>query len=226
MTSILIVEDHPIFSMGLARLIDQEPDLSVCGQAEDVAGARQAIAEKRPDVVILDLSLKDSNGMELLDELAGRAQRPLTLVLSMHDETLHAQRCLAAGARGYIMKHEALESVIVAIRRIIEGRIYVSEKVTGQILDKFSSSPESFNRPPLELLANRELEVFQLIGRGLSTGAIARQLKLSARTVGTYRERIKEKLGLKDASALVRYAVLWEERLVNPSSDVVGDSPT
>lgn len=215
-TRILIVEDHPIFRMGMCELINQEKDLEVCGQAEDVAGAREALEKLKPDMVILDLSLKDSNGMDLVRETSSRRQNIPVLVLSMHDETLHAQRCLKAGAKGYIMKHEASLSVVKALRHILGGGIYVSEKVMGRILGNISQGMGPQHKSPLEFLSDRELEVLRLIGKGISTGAIAQRLNLSARTVGTYRERIKDKLGLKDAGELTRYAVLWAENFAEP----------
>lgn len=213
-TRILIVEDHPIFRMGMSELINQEDDLEICGQAEDVAGARKAVAELAPDMLIVDLSLKDSSGLDLVKEMSLARRDMPVLVLSMHEETLHAQRCLKAGARGYIMKQEASASVIKAIHRILQGEVYVGQRVMNRILDAFASCAGAPRKSPLDHLSDRELEVFRLIGKGMSTGGIARRLNLSARTVGTYRERIKEKLGLKDGGELMRSAVLWVERAV------------
>jgi DNA-binding NarL/FixJ family response regulator len=208
---ILIVEDHPIFRMGLSDLINQETDLEVCGEAEDVAGARRAIREQSPDLIVVDLSLKDSNGMELIREVCTERRRIPTLVLSMHDETIHAQRCIQAGARGYIMKQEASTSVVEAIRHILSGNCYVSERVMTQVLNRFHCDYKSLTKSPFEYLTDRELEVFLLIGRGLTTGEVAKQMHLSVKTVGTYRERIKDKLGFKHGGELVRFAVLWTE---------------
>jgi DNA-binding NarL/FixJ family response regulator len=213
-TRILIIEDHPIFRMGMSELINQEDDLEVCGSAEDVAGAREALKELNPDMLIVDLSLKDSSGLDLIKEVQISNKKLPMLVLSMHDESLHAQRCLKAGARGYIMKQEASGSVVEAIRQILSGHIYVAEKVMSKLLGAMSQRPGDAGASPMDLLTDRELEVFRLIGKGLSTGNIAKQLNLSARTVGTYRERIKQKLGLEDSGELVRLAVLWVEKQV------------
>jgi DNA-binding NarL/FixJ family response regulator len=209
---ILIVEDHPIFRMGLADLIQQEKDLLVCGVAEDVKSACKAIAELKPDLVIVDLSLKKSNGFELLHKAKEIDNNLPVLVLSMHDEKIHAERCLCAGARGYINKKEASESVITAIRQIFKGNIFLSENMTAAILNKFQSKPSSLAVSPIKSLTSRELEVFYLIGKGMISADIAHQLHLSTKTIGTHKERIKEKLGLKHSAELVRYAVLWVEK--------------
>ncbi len=211
-TRILIVEDHPIFRMGMEELINQEEDLVICGQAEDVAGARAALKKLQPDMVILDLFLKDRNGLELLREINSNYKKLPVLVLSMHDESLHAQRCLKAGARGYIMKQEASVSVVKAIRHILSGNIHVSERVSSQILEVFGGSPPAQHKSPLDHLTDRELEIFELIGRGLYPGEIAERLNLSTKTVGTYRERIKSKLGFSRGGDLMRAAVLWVEK--------------
>ncbi len=208
---ILIVEDHPIFRMGMSDLINQENDMMVCGDADDVTGGRKAIEQLQPDMVIVDLSLKDSNGMDLVKEISRRFNKLPVLVLSMHDESLHAERCLLAGARGYVMKQEASEFVVKAIRHILAGNIYISQKIMGNILDKFQSRPESIHKTPIQSLTDREMEVFRLIGKGHSSSKIAHQLNISVKTVGTYRERIKEKLGLQHGGDLSRYAVLWVE---------------
>jgi DNA-binding NarL/FixJ family response regulator len=209
---ILIVEDHPIFRMGLADLIQQENDLLVCGAAEDVNSACKALAELQPDLVIIDLSLKKSNGFELLHKVKAIDNKLPVLVLSMHDEKIHAERCLCAGARGYINKKEASESVIKAIRHILKGNIFLSENMTAAILNKFQNKPSDLALAPLETLTGRELEVFDLIGRGMVSADIARQLHVSIKTIGTHKERIKEKLGVKHSAELVRYAVLWVEK--------------
>lgn len=210
-TKILIVEDHPIFRMGMSDLINQESDMIVCGDADDVSGGRKAIEQLQPDMVIVDLSLRDSNGIDLVKEISRRYIKLPVLVLSMHDESIHAERCLLAGARGYIMKQEASEFVVKAIRQILAGNIYISQKIMGNILNKFQSRPESIHKSPIQSLTDREMEVFRLIGKGYSSGKIAYQLNISVKTVGTYRERIKEKLGLKHGGDLAKYAVLWVE---------------
>lgn len=208
---ILIVEDHPIFRMGMRDLINQESDMMVCAEAEDVSGGRKAIEHLQPDIVIVDLSLKSSCGIDLVRETSLVNKKMPVLVLSMHDESLHAERCLLAGARGYIMKQETSEFVVKAIRQILAGNIFISQKIMGNILNKFQNRPESIHKSPMENLTDRELEVFRLIGKGYSSGKIASQLSISVKTVGTYRERIKEKLGLKHGGDLAKYAVLWVE---------------
>ncbi len=208
---IIIVEDHPIFRMGMKELINREKDLEVIGDAETVSGALDMIEKQPPDLVIVDLSLKESNGMELVKEIHRKYKAISSLVLSMHDESLHAERCIAAGAKGYIMKHEASESVVKAIRHIMSGNIYVSPGIMSTILNKFQNKPDPVHGDPLKRLTDRELEIFQLIGQGLSSKEIAVQLTISIKTVGTYRERIKEKLDLKNSGELVRHAVIWVE---------------
>lgn len=216
---IIIVEDHPIFRMGMKEMIDSEKDLTVIGEAENVTEAIDLIKKKSPDFVIVDLSLKDSNGIELVREINNNYKNISSLVLSMHDESLHAERCIMAGAKGYIMKQEASESVITAIRHIMSDKIYVSPDIMSNILNKFQTQPNLVNESPLKQLTNRELEIFQLIGLGMSSKDIAIQLMISIKTVGTYRERIKGKLGLKHGEMLVRHAVIWAETgLFEPTS--------
>jgi len=208
---IIIVEDHPIFRMGIKELIDQENDMTVIGDAEDVKGAVNLIEKQLPDLVIIDLSLKDSNGIELVKEIHNNYKKTSSLVLSMHDESLHAQRCIMAGAKGYIMKQEASESVVTAIRKIISGNIYVSPRIMSNILNQFQNQPDLIHESPLKKLTDRELEIFQLIGRGYSSKEVGIQLNISIKTVGTYKERIKEKLALKHSGELVRNAIIWVE---------------
>ncbi len=208
---VLIVEDHPIFRMGLRELINQEVELEVCGEADDVAGARKAIAGDEPDIAIVDLSLKNSNGMDLIKELSAGDRHIPVVILSMHDEEVYAERCLQAGAKGYIMKQEASLSVVKAIRSVLAGNCYVSERVMTQVINRLQRDDEPVRSSPLDILTDRELEVFQLTGKGLTSGDIAKRLNLSVKTVGTYRERIKDKLGFKRCGELVRIAVLWTE---------------
>ena len=216
---ILIVEDHPIFRMGLEDLIHQEKDLTVCGSAEDVPEAKKAIERLEPDMVIMDLSLKTSNGFDLVRQLVQTNKDLPILVLSMHDESVHAERCLLAGARGYINKEETSESVIRAIRQILKGEIFLSEKMTANILKKFKNRPVDLGESPIQSLSPRELEVLYLIGKGMSSSAIANRLNLSVKTIGTHKERIKEKLGIKSSVELIRHAIIWIEK------DVSFDSP-
>ena len=209
---VLIVEDHPIFRMGMTDLINQEKDLKVCGHADDVTTARTALGNLSPDMVIVDITLKASNGLELVKEIHDRDRHLPVLVLSMHDEALYARRALRAGARGYIMKEEASDAVVSAIRKILAGGTWVSDRVMGSLLDQVRQCGSAASQPPRDQLTDRELEVFELIGRGFSTGRIAKQLNLSAKTVGTYRDRIKLKLGLDTSADLTRRAVLWVEK--------------
>ncbi len=204
---IMLVEDHPVFRFGLIELINQEDGLTVCGEADDVPRAMTRIRETAPDMVIVDISLKGRDGIELIKEINKTYKTLPVLVLSMHDESLYAQRALLAGAKGYIMKQEASESIIQAIRTVLAGKIYASETIMGSILSQFVGG----FRPPEETMADRltdrELEVFRYIGLGLTTREIAEKLSLSKKTIGTYRERIKEKLNLKNAAELIRDAV-------------------
>jgi DNA-binding NarL/FixJ family response regulator len=208
---IVIVEDHPIFRMGMKEMIENEPDMRVVGEAADATAALKLVREKKPDLVVVDLSLKNSSGLDLVKDISDGPKPVASLVLSMHDEALHAQRCIMAGARGYIMKQEASESVVMAIRRIMDGHIHVSPLVMSHILNAFRKQPDRVHESPLKRLTDRELEIFQRIGRGLSPREIANQLNISVKTVGTHRERIKEKLNLKSAGELVRHAVIWME---------------
>ncbi|GAB4257611.1 MAG: response regulator transcription factor [Deferrisomatales bacterium] len=209
---IYLVEDHPIFRLGLRELIDEEADLQVCGETDDVGRALAEIGALRPDVVIVDIGLKGRSGLDLIKEVRDRYGDGVpTLVLSMYDEALYAERSLHAGARGYIMKQEAAESIVQALRCVLRGKVYLSENVVGQLVGKMVGRPQGADQSPVERLTDRELEVFRLIGRGRTTREIAATLHLSTKTIGTYRERIKEKLGLKNAAELVRHAVHWIE---------------
>jgi DNA-binding NarL/FixJ family response regulator len=202
------VDDHPIVRQGLALFIDREPDLMVCGEAEDATSALQAIRESTPDFVILDISLDGRDGLELLKTLrVGHPNLPV-LILSMHDESVYAERSLRAGANGYIMKQEAADKVITAIRQILGGDVYLSDRLTKRMLQKFVNG--SFSpRDPLAKLSDRELEVFRLIGAGHGTRQIADELHVSTKTVESYQAHIKEKLALRNARELVQHAVEW-----------------
>ncbi|HTX34959.1 MAG TPA: response regulator transcription factor [Bryobacteraceae bacterium] len=202
------MDDHPIVRQGLAQLINQEPDLMVCGQAEDGDSALRAIATHRPDIVILDISLQGPDGLAVLKEIRLIHAELLVLVLSMHDESLYAERALRAGANGYIMKQEATEKVLQAIRRIRGGEIYVSDRIARRLLHQVVSSP-SPGKTPIEALTNRELAVFRLIGKGRATREIADDLHVSVKTVESYQAHIKEKLALKNGRELVQHAFQW-----------------
>ena len=211
MVKILIVEDHEIFRLGIKELINHEHDLTVCGEAEDVDIARNLIKEFHPDMVIIDITLKKSNGMDLIKEISTFHKTMKMLVLSMHDELLYAERSLQAGAQGYIMKQETSKSIVKAIRHILQGNIYVSESIMSNLLNRVRIGQDTFEKSPVENLSDRELEVLRRIGQGRSTSEIADEMNLSISTISTYRERIKEKLQLKNSAELVRYAVHWEE---------------
>ena len=209
---IVIVDDHPIVRKGLSELINHEPDMTVCGESDTAAGGIERIRADRPDVAIVDLSLGMESGLQLVKTLDASLPDVRVLILSMHDETLHAERALAAGARGYIMKHEAMHNLIAAIRCVASGKTYVSpqmsERIVARVTGRRATQEE---QAPLERLTDREREVFALIGRGLATRDIARQLDLSTKTIETYQSRIKEKLGLANAHELMRAAVSWTE---------------
>ena len=207
---IFVVEDHPIFRLGISELINQEEDLAVCGDAESVPQAMREIDRLNPDLLIVDISLKNSDGIDLVKEMHNQRKDLPIMILSMHDEFLYAERALRAGARGYIMKEEAMESVVFAIRQVLAGNLYFNDRVKEHILFQLSGDSAAADADPIKRLTTRELEVFRLIGRGFSTRDIAGRLNLSIKTIGTYRERIKEKLGLRNATELVRLAVHWE----------------
>ena len=212
MTNILIVDDHPIFRMGMRELLNQEEDFSVCAVAENISGARKALREHQPHLAIIDISLSEENGLDLVKEIAAGPCRLPVLVLSLHDESVWAERAIRAGARGYVMKKEASESVISAIRNILDGKIHVSSDMMAHLLDKFQVNPEGRGAPTVDVLTDRELEVFRLIGSGLATREIASRMNLGIKTIGTYRDRIKQKLCIKNAAELTRRAVLWIEK--------------
>ena len=208
---VFIVDDHPIVRQGLTQMINQEADLTVCGEAEEAQVALQAVAELHPDLVLVDLSLKGGSGLELIKALRARQSTLPVLVVSMHDESLYVERALRAGARGYIMKHEATDIMMNAIRRVLRGEIYVSDKMMTKLLGRFVLDSPDTGTSVLERLSNRELEVFRLIGEGHSTRHIAAVLHVSIKTVESHRAHIKEKLQLNDTVELVRYAMQWVE---------------
>jgi DNA-binding NarL/FixJ family response regulator len=211
-TRILIVDDHPIVRVGIRHMLAGEHDLEVCGEAESADAARQLAMSARPDLAIVDLSLAQGSGLDLVRSLGESVPTLPVLVLSMHDEALFAERVLKAGARGYIMKREAITGLVAAIRQVLAGRIYVSEGMAQAVFERLGREgavPSS----PLASLTDRELAVFDLIGRGQSTAAIAEQLGVSVKTIETYRSNIKTKLNLKDATELIRFAATWTERL-------------
>ncbi|HUA68159.1 MAG TPA: response regulator transcription factor [Candidatus Saccharimonadales bacterium] len=208
---LLIVDDHPMMRTGLAQLIDNEGDLKVCAEADNAAQALDAAVGQKLDLILLDISLPDKNGLELIKDI--RALKPTLpiLVVSMHDEALYAERVLRAGGRGYIMKQEGGKKLLGAIRQVLSGQIYVSDKISAGILETFSGRPIEAAAFPVQQLSDREFEVFQLIGQGKGTREIADHLHLSVKTVEVHRLNIKKKLKLKTATDLVRHAVRWLE---------------
>lgn len=211
----MIVDDHPVVREGLRQLIDHEAALMVCGEAEDAAATLSSVDRLNPDLIILDLSLKGGSGLDLLDQLQSRYPSLPVLVLSMHDEALYAERVLRAGARGYIMKHEATGTVITAIRRVLEGRVYLSDRASDRLLQNMVGAPEgpAFS---IKRLSGREFEVFRLFGKGHTTREIAEQLNVSMKTIDTHRERIKVKLNLRTTAELVQASVVFFKDTAGP----------
>ncbi|MCX7865990.1 response regulator [Limisphaera sp. VF-2] len=209
---ILLVDDHAVVRFGIAQLINRQPDMEVCGEEEDAGAALSAAERLQPDLVIADLSLKDSSGLELVRNLKARFPNLPILVLSVHDESVYAEVAFRAGALGYLMKDQALEKVLEAIRRVLGGSVYVSDALAVKLLQKQLQGHGTAGNSPAELLSDRELEVFELIGRWKTTRQIAQELHISVKTVEYYREQIKRKLGLKNAAELAQHATAWVER--------------
>lgn len=208
---ILIVDDHPIMRRGLAELINLEKDLVICGEAEGIQAALELMKIQQPHVAMVDLSLKNESGLELIKDIIKRFPKVLILVLSMHDETFYAERVIRAGAKGYVMKQQATGQVLTAIRRILAGEVYLSEAMSSKILRNVTGKKIEKNASSVDTLSDRELEVFRLIGTGLGTRQIAERLSRSVKTIETYREHIKLKLNLKDSSELVQNAIQWSQ---------------
>ena len=206
---ILIVDDHPMIREGLRTLISREPDLAVCGEAETAGQALDAIANLKPDLVLADISLPGRNGVELIKDIRSLQPGVLILVISMHDESLYAERVLRAGARGYIMKQESGPTMIQAIRQVLAGRIYLSGKMSARILEDVAGKRAKTS--PIERLSDREFEIFQLIGQGKSTVQIAEELHLSTKTVEAHRAHVKAKLDLKTMPELISFSSRWGE---------------
>ena len=209
--SVFIVDDHPLVREGLTNLINGQNDLIVCGEAKDSAEAIAGIAKERPDVGIIDISLANESGLELIKHLVKQFPQVGIIVLSMHDEALYAERALRAGARGYVMKHETSKSVLASIRRVLAGGVYVSERIVNRMALRLTSSRRSIASSPVERLSDRELEIFQLLGQGRSPSEIAGDLKLSLKTVQAYCARAKEKLGVTSLTELLRAAIQWDD---------------
>jgi DNA-binding NarL/FixJ family response regulator len=206
---VFVVDDHPIVRQGLAMLINREADLVVCGEAEEARAAIEAIASMRPDILIVDISLTGPDGLDLIKTIQAAETSPPVLVLSMHDELIYAERVLRAGARGYIMKHEGTERVLIALRRILKGDVYLSDRAASRMVQHYVRGPAVVTRPAEAELSDRELEVYRLLGEGHTTRQIAEQLYLSVKTVETYQAHIKEKLSLRNARELVQHAIAW-----------------
>lgn len=217
-SQILIVDDHPIFRKGLLQLINEETDMEVCGEAEDVFTATKKIRQLNPDLVIADITLKDTSGLELIKFINDNNLNIPVLVLSMHDEKIFAERALKTGARGYIMKQEMSGSVTAAIRHVLAGKIYVSDAVNDRILSALTgrggkADPIEIEKDPSAVLTDRELEIFRMMGKGYRRNEISKALNLNVNTVGTYRERIKEKLNLSSSNELMARAILWVRKI-------------
>jgi DNA-binding NarL/FixJ family response regulator len=208
--TVFVVDDHPLLRQGLAMMINQETDLMVCGEAEDAPAAMKAIASFKPDILIADISMNGPDGLDLLKNLRMLYPDLPVLVLSMHDESIYAERALRARANGYIMKQEATEKVLVAIRRILDGEIYLSSRMANKLLQQYMSGQTVETDSRLAALSDRELEVFRLIGEGLGTRQIAEALHLSMKTVESYQAHLKEKLSLRTGRELMQHAIQWK----------------
>jgi DNA-binding NarL/FixJ family response regulator len=208
---ILLVDDHPFMRAGLAQLIDRQADMRVCGEAGDPVAAFHALEKTKPDLVLTDLTMPGRSGLEFIKDLRAAEPSLAILVFSMHDEVVYAERALRAGARGYIMKEAGGENLLAALRQVLRGEVYVSVRMSARILEGLAGARPRGSSSPIEQLTDREFEIFQLIGQGKSTRDIAVQLHLSPKTVDVHRSHIKEKLELKDATALIRHAVRWVE---------------
>ena len=208
---VFLVDDHPLVREWLTNLINQQPDLRVCGESENAPDALAAIRLAKPEVAVVDISLKESSGIDLVKSLKSISPEVAILVLSMHEETLYAERALRAGAKGYIMKRETTRKVIEAIRRVLEGKPYLSDRVVEAMTLRVTEGETPGFRSPVERLSDRELEVFEFLGQGLGTRQIATTLRVSLKTVQAYCARIKEKLSLTSATGLLREAIRWNE---------------
>ncbi|MDX2226799.1 MAG: response regulator transcription factor [Verrucomicrobiae bacterium] len=207
---VLIIDDHSIVRMGIRSLIDREEDLAVCGEGESVPHAIELFEKHKPELVTVDISIP-GNGLELIKDLIVRNPKVLVLVLSMHDENIYAERALKAGAKGYLSKDLAGELLITALRKVLAGQVYLSESMTSRLLSRMAGGQPEVEESPIHDLSDRELQVFNLIGRGFPTRRIAQELNLSVKTVETYREHIKHKLALPDSSALMTMAIDWAQ---------------
>ncbi len=208
-TRLLIVDDHPLVRSGIISIITMENDLEVCGEAEDHAAAMELVALHEPDLVLVDLSLKNSNGLNLLKDIAQNHNNVLTLAVSMHDEYTYAVRCLKAGAKGYIMKQEGTEKILEAIRCVLSGQTYLSPTMTQATVEQLGAGKAASGSNPVDALSNRELELFQLTGQGKEISEIAQIMNISPRTVEVHRSHIKKKLGLRTSTDIFQMAYDW-----------------
>jgi len=208
---VFIVDDHPLVREGLTNLINRQSDLVVCGEAKDSAEAIDGMTKERPDVAIIDISLTNESGLELIKQLVKQFPQVELIVLSMHDEALYAERALRAGARGYVMKHETSKNVLTSIRRVIGGDTYISERIINRMALRLTSARRPIASSPVERLSDRELEIFQLLGQGRTPSEIARDLNLSLKTVQAYCARAKEKFGVASLTELLRAAIRWDD---------------
>lgn len=206
---ILIIDDHPLLRQGIAAMINAESDFTVCGEVSDPREAVNAVQKTNPDAIILDLTLNGTSGIEVLKNIRVQYPKVAVLILSMHDETMYAPRALRAGASGYVMKQEAPDKVIAALRKVLAGQVAISSAMETKLLNRFSGKKDGALSSPIDLLSDRELEVFNLLGRGTSTAEIAEKLHLSVKTIESHRAHIKEKLNLENAAQLVRHAIQW-----------------
>ena len=208
-TQVLVVDDHPVIRNGLTTIINHEQGMNVCGEAEDAHQALKAVTELKPDIVVADISLKNSDGLELTKNIKARHPRLPVVILSVHDEFIYAERALLAGAKAYLMKDSLSENIVKAVRAVLKGEIFVSDTISKKFLHKIAGDKAGTAKTPIENLSDREFEVFRLIGEGLKASQIAKQLHLSTKTIETYRLRLKEKLNLADAAELLRYSIKW-----------------
>lgn len=206
---VLLVDDHPITRQGMKALVNQQPNLEVCGEADNAAYAIELVGRLQPDLAVVDIALKTTNGIELTKNIKVHAPNLPVLIVSMHDEGLYAERALRAGAMGYLMKQEASEKIIAAIQRLLQGEIYLSDKIKEKMLHRFVNKKGEGMVFSIDTLSDREMEVFQLIGNGYSTRQIAQKLNLSSKTIDSYREHLKLKLNLESGAELVRHAIQW-----------------
>jgi DNA-binding NarL/FixJ family response regulator len=212
MSDIILIDDHPLLRKGLARTLEGEDDLRVVGQMDRAEDALDALDDLEPDLAVVDISLPGMSGIEFLKHLQSRAPEVRALVVSRHDEGLYAERCLRAGAKGYVMKQEAGDGIVDAVRAVLDGRVFVSDEINDRLLRSMSEGGrERMMQSPLDLLSDRELEVFELIGNGLSTHEVAERLHLSVKTIESYRSRVKDKLHFDSSNELMKHAVQWVE---------------